>query len=87
MKDSDEWIQVLAPSPDGSRLAVGSHDNRIYVYDTSYNLVHTCKAHTSYITAVDWDESGTIMRSNSGDYELLFWDAQGKQDPSGRSNY
>lgn len=27
------------------------------------------------------------MRSNSGDYELLFWDNTGKQDPSGRSNY
>jgi microtubule-associated protein-like 1/2 len=49
--------------------------------------MHTCKAHTSYITACDWDESSSIMRSNSGDYELLFWDAQGNQDPSGRSNY
>lgn len=87
LRDSKEWIQVLQPSPDGQKLAVGSHDNTIYVYDSSFNLMYKCTGHSSYITAVDWDESGCIMRSNSGDYELLFWDANGKQDASGRSNY
>lgn len=87
LRDSKEWIQVLAPNYEGTRLAVGSHDNAIYVYDGSFNLMYKTSGHSSYITAVDWDESGTIMRSNSGDYELLFWDAQGKQDASGRSNY
>jgi len=33
LRHSKEWIEVLQPSPDGSKLAVGSHDNHIYVYD------------------------------------------------------
>lgn len=87
LSDSKQWIEVLQVSPDCSKLAVGSHDNMIRVYDSSYNLVGTCRGHSSYITAVDWDESSKIMRSNSGDYELLFWDENCNQDASGRSNY
>lgn len=29
---SREWIEDMEYSPDGSKLAVGSHDNNIYVY-------------------------------------------------------
>lgn len=55
LSDSDEWIEVMAYSPDGSMLAVGSHDNRIYVYNTSdFSLKGTCKGHSSYIMALDW---------------------------------
>lgn len=39
LDDSEEWIQSMSLSPDGSRLAVGSHDNRIYIYSTAdYSL-------------------------------------------------
>ena len=34
IKDAKEWIECMAYSPDGDRLAVGSHDNNIYVYLT-----------------------------------------------------
>lgn len=87
LKDSREWIQVLAPSPDGTKLAVGSHDNHIYVYDASYNCIGKCTGHSSYITAVDWSEDSKTMRSNCGAYELLFWNEDCSQDPSGRTNY
>merc|ERR1712216_402798 len=62
----------------------------IYMYNASFELIGTCKGHTSYITAVDFSKDGTCMRSNSGDYELLFWDASTtdyKQNASGRSDY
>lgn len=32
-KHSKEWIEVMHYSPDGNKLAVGSHDNNIYIYD------------------------------------------------------
>lgn len=88
--DLDEWSECLEYNPDETRLAVGSHDNKIYVYDitdTGYVLFATLKAHTSYITSLDWSADGTYIRSNCGSYELLFFNVDTKeQDTSGASN-
>jgi len=35
LKDAKEWIECMQYSPDGDKLAVGSHDNNIYIYRTS----------------------------------------------------
>jgi len=69
-------------------LAVGSHDNNIYIYNTSdWSLKGSLTKHTSYIIALDWCSHSKFMRSNCGGYELLFWDIEKMcQDPSGRSN-
>lgn len=87
-QDSAEWIETLAYSPDGSKLAVGSHDNNIYVYNSSdYSLLGVCKAHNSFIVSVDWSTDGTYIRSVCGAHELLFFTVEDlKQDPSGGSN-
>jgi len=87
-KDSTEWIEVMAFSPDNTMLAVGSHDNNIYVYNTSdWSLRGTCRGHNSYIMALDWCAHSKFLRSNCGAYELLFFAAEDcSQDPSGRSN-
>lgn len=79
----------MAFSPDDSKLAVGSHDNNIYVYDATsdFALLGKCDKHNSYIMAMDWAADGSYIRSNCGAYELLFFtipDCQ--QDPSGRTN-
>lgn len=86
--DSAEWIETIEYSPDGSKLAVGSHDNNIYVYNSStYELLGVCKAHNSFIVSVDWSTDGTYLRSVCGAHELLFFTAEDlKQDPSGGSN-
>lgn len=89
MTDSSEWIENIAFSPDQTLLAVGSHDNNIYLYNTgTWALEHTLKAHNSYIMALDWSQDSTYIRSNCGAYELLFFSAaQGwAQDKDGRSN-
>lgn len=64
-------------SPDSSRLAVGSRDNNIYIFDCTKNFrrVGICRGHTSYITHIDWSDTGEFLQSNSGDYELLYWQA------------
>ena len=84
-----EWVEVCEYSPDGEFLAVGSHDNSIYVYTVSadYQLKYTASKHNSFITSVDWSTDGQFLRSNCGAYELLFFDANtGDQDPSGATN-
>jgi WD40 repeat protein len=72
--DAKEWIEVMKYSPDGSKLAVGSHDNKIYVYSSSdYSLLGICKKHNSFITSIDWSQDGSYIRSVCGAYELLFF--------------
>lgn len=85
LNDPKEWIQAMAFSPDGSKLAVGSHDNRVYIYDVgSYNRVATCSGHSSFITGLDWSTDSTCLHTVCGAYELLFWDASnGSQKTSG----
>lgn len=89
LEDSSEWVEVMAFSPDNTKLAVGSHDNNIYVYDATagFSLLGTCRAHNSYIMALDWAADSSYIRSNCGAYELLFFTMPDcAQDPSGRTN-
>ncbi|XP_028046365.1 echinoderm microtubule-associated protein-like 2 isoform X8 [Monomorium pharaonis] len=84
--DGSEPIQVVQFSPDGSLLALGSRDNYIYIYQvnddaTKYSRVGRCMpkrirrhgGHSSFINHLDWSVDGQYLRSNSGDYELLYW--------------
>jgi echinoderm microtubule-associated protein-like 1/2 len=89
LTDSTEWIEVMRFSPDGKYLAVGSHDNNIYIYDAQDGFSHvgTMDKHNSFIVAFDWDQNSQYIRSNCGAHELLFFtmpDCQ--QDPNGASN-
>jgi WD40 repeat protein len=83
-----EWIEAMVYSPDSKNLAVGSHDNMIYIVDTkSYKKVTKLTGHSSFITSLDWSVDGSYIRSNCGAYELLFFNITNKKrDPSGASN-
>lgn len=68
---------MIKYSPDESKLAVGSHDNNIYIFDVSgstYSLSGKLVAHNSFITNLDWSRDGRFIQSNCGAYELLFFD-------------
>jgi WD40 repeat protein len=87
-QDSQEWIEVIKYSPDGSKLAVGSHDNHVYVYDTTnYKLLGKCGKNSSFIVSIDWSADGLYIRTVSGAHELLFFTSDNyQQDPSGAQN-
>ncbi|KAM6916570.1 echinoderm microtubule-associated protein-like 4 [Xenentodon cancila] len=77
--DGNEQLSVMRFSVDGSLLAVGSHDNFIYLYTVSergrkYSRCGKCTGHSSYITHLDWSPDNNFIMSNSGDYEILYWD-------------
>ncbi|KAK8384055.1 hypothetical protein O3P69_016056 [Scylla paramamosain] len=79
-QDGNEPIQVLKFSPNGQYLAVGSRDNHIYMYQVSednrrYTRMGRCQGHSSFVTHVDWSTDSQFLQSNSGDYELLYWNA------------
>lgn len=76
--DGNEPIQTIKYSPDGKMLAIGSRDNNIYIYQVKdggrkYARIGRCSGHSSYVTHLDWSNDSQILRSNSGDYEILYW--------------
>ncbi|XP_052123400.1 echinoderm microtubule-associated protein-like 1 isoform X4 [Frankliniella occidentalis] len=78
--DGAEPIQVIKFSPDGQFLALGSRDNNVYIYQCGgdsrkFNRVGRCMGHSSFITHLDWAADSKVLRSNSGDYEVLYWNA------------
>ncbi|CAL9694578.1 unnamed protein product [Knipowitschia caucasica] len=80
--DGNEQHSVMRYSPDGSFLAVGSHDNFIYIYSVTddgrrYSRFGKCNGHSSFITHLDWSKDGKYIMSNSGDYEILYWEIAG----------
>eukprot|EP00118_Oscarella_pearsei_P025612 m.308471 g.308471 ORF g.308471 m.308471 type:complete len:792 (+) comp44058_c0_seq1:38-2413(+) len=79
-QDGNEEISAIQYSPDGSKLAIASHDNHIYIYNVSddgkaYERHKKCSGHSSYVTHVDWSADSQFLQSSSGDYELLYWEA------------
>ncbi|XP_038968077.1 echinoderm microtubule-associated protein-like 4 isoform X2 [Rattus norvegicus] len=79
--DGNEQLSVMRYSVDGTLLAVGSHDNFIYLYAVSengrkYSRYGKCTGHSSYITHLDWSPDNKHIMSNSGDYEILYWDIE-----------
>ncbi|CAK66752.1 unnamed protein product (macronuclear) [Paramecium tetraurelia] len=81
-----EWISDIKFSHDQSWIAIGSHDNSIYIYSfpDMKQRYKPLKKHSSYITHIDFSIDGNHLHSNCGGYELLFWELQtGKQLPNG----
>ena len=87
---SKEWIEDLKFSPDGKKLAVGSHDNFIYVFNAE-NLQTKPKKFgksSSYITHIDWSLDSNSLRTNDGSYEVLYYNVEtGKQDTNGVNSF
>ncbi|XP_064149901.1 echinoderm microtubule-associated protein-like 2 isoform X2 [Loxodonta africana] len=78
--DGNEQISVVSFSPDGAYLAVGSHDNLVYVYTVDQggrkvSRLGKCSGHSSFITHLDWAQDSSCFVTNSGDYEILYWDS------------
>uniref|UniRef100_A0A8C9YN88 EMAP like 1 n=1 Tax=Sander lucioperca TaxID=283035 RepID=A0A8C9YN88_SANLU len=71
-------VVAIGTQTDGNFLAIGSHDNYIYIYAVAengrkYSRVGKCSGHSSFITHLDWSVDSQYLVSNSGDYEILYW--------------
>ncbi len=69
-------VEAVAWSPDGKRIASGSVDNTVQVWDAADGgHVYTYRGHSSSVLAVAWSPDGKRIASGSGDKTVQIWDA------------
>ncbi len=73
-------VTALAWSPDGTRIASGSDDTTVQVWDaTDGRNVVTYPEHTAPVTALAWLPDGTGIASISSDRIMRMWNAISKE--------
>ena len=85
-----EWSEVMAYSPDETMLAVGGHDDAVFIYrieDGAYKLIKACSEFSSAVTALDWTLDSQYLRSIDQAYAKLYHKAAtGEAITAGESN-
>lgn len=77
--EPNEWCEVMKYSPDNKFLAVGAHDDSIYVYavnfDGQYAIHYSIKfVHSSAILGMDWSKDSKYLRAVDQAYAKQFYD-------------
>lgn len=76
-----EWCEVMVYSPDQNYLAVGSHDDSIYVYKISdegqYSLYWSITfVHSSAILGMDWSRDSKYLRAVDQAYAKIYYNVE-----------
>lgn len=73
-------VRTLAWSPDGSRIASGSDDKTVQVWDAgSGRLLCTYHGHSIQVNEVAWSSDGSRIASASLDGTIQVWDASSER--------
>jgi len=75
-RDSTKWLTDCKFSPSGEFLAMGSYDNKIYIYNvfSGYALNATISQHQAFITNFDFSDDSEWLQSNCAGFELNFFE-------------
>jgi len=88
LRDPMEWNEVMAYSPDQEYLAVGSHDDKVYIYTTKdYKLQGVISGPSSAILCLDWTRDSKSIRFVDQSYAKHYSNIdECKLDPHGQDN-
>ena len=76
-----DMVQCVAFSPDGTRIASGSRDNTVRLWDAATgDHVATFDGHAAFVTAITFSPDGTKLVSSSGDMTVKMWDADTRKE-------
>ena len=75
--DTHAWVNAVAYSPDGHRLATASHDKtvRIWDADTGQPIGQPLRGHDKHVTSVAYSPDGHRLATASYDKTVRIWDA------------
>jgi tetratricopeptide (TPR) repeat protein len=77
LKAPQETPESMAVSPDGTRIALGYHNNLVTIWDAEKGTpLLDLKGHTSEINSVAFSPDGKRIVTGSGDRTVRIWDAR-----------
>ena len=72
----NDKVFAIAWSPDSTRLASGSYDRTVQVWNTlAGSRLYTYSRHTDVVEAVAWSPDGALIASCSDDQTVQVWRA------------
>ncbi|KAH6976720.1 hypothetical protein EDB80DRAFT_899880 [Ilyonectria destructans] len=72
-----DWVNAVAFSPDGSRIALGSNNGTVLVWGAkSGSEVRKLEGHSDWVNAVTFSPDGSYIASGSDDKTVRVWDVK-----------
>jgi WD40 repeat protein len=76
--DLPQVVTTVAFSPDGTRIAAGSAEKTVWIWDTDGKLIGQPLQHDDAVTSVAFSPDGTRIATGSADKTVRLWDTDGK---------